>query len=234
MRWTDEIQLPWLESWIVGYINARDESKEALKVFLNKLYEAFTSNFALDDIVFDKPIGKKGDSADVILAKRQAAIRAVSHHHSQMHDLTHREPQRLAHWMDNHTRDTASKGGGVKLNLLQPEGRRPQAINAYAELFNEQKKLEDDVTQFYNQYLTSLPPGAPAKRRVTIRGEVLRMLLAKEDQITKDEVDAYRNRPKPGPWTQGLPEDATEEQKEKARLLYWQSLVTIPLCMIIN
>lgn len=124
--------------------------------------------------------------------------------------------------MDNHTRDTAARGGGTKLNLLQPAGRRPQAINAYAELFGEEKNLEGQVTDFYDQYIANLPPGVPSKRRVTIRSEVLRMLLSKEDQCVKDEVDAYRNRPKPGIWTQGLSEDATDEERENARLLFYR------------
>lgn len=78
MRWTNDIQLPWLDSWVPAYIKAKAEGKDALKVFLNKLFEAFTSDFVLADIVFDKTIGKKTDSAEDILAKRGAALRAVS------------------------------------------------------------------------------------------------------------------------------------------------------------
>ncbi|KZS94985.1 hypothetical protein SISNIDRAFT_465219 [Sistotremastrum niveocremeum HHB9708] len=154
-------------------------------------------------MVFSPPVGAPTDSPAAIVAKREVTMRA-----------------RLKNWFINHTRDTGSRSGGGKLNLLQPRPRRPRATNAYATLFGEERGLDALISKAYAEYCAGEGASLP-QRALTHREATLRKLYAQETQEVKDAVEAYRNRPPTSPWLHDLPDDASEDERETAKLAYY-------------
>lgn len=106
------------------------------------------------------------------------------------------------------------------MNLMQPRPRKSRAVNAYASLYGKERGLEQKISAAYTKYIDQLPPGADAKRQLTVREESLRALYAAEPQDVKDAVEAFRNRPPPAPWMDDLADDVTPDEEEVAMLMY--------------
>ncbi|KZT31374.1 hypothetical protein SISSUDRAFT_1067813 [Sistotremastrum suecicum HHB10207 ss-3] len=205
MRWTDDEQLPWLDSRVIAYQDAKDRSSAAREVFLNEVYAEFVEQWPLEEVVFDKVIGCKTNTPEEIVIKREAALRAST----ALRPLVRKSYPR--HDLEGRFRKTEP-------HAAHP--RRPQATNAYATLYGKEKELKRHVDEYYKAYVDGLPPNAPKKRRVTVRDEVLKMLYRQEEQLVKSEVESFRSRELPGVWLNGLAADASEDEKDEAYVKY--------------
>lgn len=219
-RWTTQSQHAFLDARVNNYLSAKEESAAKRQAFLNTCHDDFVAEWPADTMVFSPQVGCASDSPELRDQKLDSAMRAVGILILFTYDMFSIEPQRLKNWFINNTRDTHSKNGS-KLNLMQPRPRRPRATNGYAHLYGKERGLEAKVTNAYEAYRASLPPGAPAKRPLTLRDDTLKALLQAEDQDVKDAVDAFRNRPAPSPWLEDLDPTATDDDKEDAKWAYY-------------
>ncbi|KZT31189.1 hypothetical protein SISSUDRAFT_1105897 [Sistotremastrum suecicum HHB10207 ss-3] len=204
--WTTDAQLTFLDARVIRFQAAKSEGTHEKEAFFNQIYNEFLVKWSLDTITFPHKIGTATSTDEEIQDMRAALFKA-----------------RLVDWYGNHVRTAGAKKASCKLNLMQPQPRRPQAINAYATLFAAERGLDDQIEAHFNAYMASRDEDDDKKTRLLLRDECLRALLAKEDQSVKNAVDTYRSREPRGPWLQGVPEDATEDEKELARLLYLHS-----------
>ncbi|KZT39072.1 hypothetical protein SISSUDRAFT_1032929 [Sistotremastrum suecicum HHB10207 ss-3] len=202
-RWTNDAQLVFLDSRVNAYLDAKSHGTDERDAYLNRTYDDFIAEWPLASIVFSPGVAAILDHPETVTQLREAALRA-----------------RLKNWFINHTRDTSSRGGTTRMNLMQPRPRKPRAVNAYATLYGKERGLDEKISAAYDKYIDQLPPGADAKRQLTVRDETLRALYAAEPQDVKDAVEAFRNRPPPPPWTDDLADDVTPEEEEHAMLLY--------------
>ncbi|KZT31984.1 hypothetical protein SISSUDRAFT_1038050 [Sistotremastrum suecicum HHB10207 ss-3] len=200
-RWTTEAQLVFLDARVNAYLDAKSHGADEREAYLNRTFDDFIAEWPLASIVFSPPVS--ASDPESVTQLREAALRA-----------------RLKNWFINHTRDTSSRGGTTRMNLMQPRPRKPRAVNAYASLYGKERGLEQKISAAYTKYIDQLPPGADAKRQLTVREESLRALYAAEPQDVKDAVEAFRNRPPPAPWMDDLADDVTPDEEEVAMLMY--------------